>query len=73
MGIDPVTGVSEAVKEIAKVIYLMFNGKNRKMLLDHKLSKARQKVIDYADEFILHGRAIDGDVKKHYLKLRGKC
>lgn len=72
MGIDPVTSISEAVKEIAKVIYLSFNGKNRQMLLNVKRQKHMQKVIDYADEFMLHGHVIDDVAKIKYLKLRGK-
>lgn len=72
MAIDPVTSVAEALKEIAKVLYLSFSGKNRQMLLNVKRQKHMQKVIDYADEFMLHNRQIDLEAKRIYLKLRGK-
>lgn len=48
--IAPGASYAEALKEIAKVIYLSFSGKNRQMLLNVNRQKKMQKALNTAEE-----------------------
>jgi len=70
-GVDPVTAIAEAVKEIAAILALAFSGKNRKILQDVKNVKKMKKALDIAEEIF---RMTDTLLKddKDYKKLRKK-
>ena len=69
-GVDPVTAVAEAIKEIAAAIKLAFNGQNRKILSDVKRLKRMQKALNVAEEIFMETDIVMPKENKKYIKLR---
>jgi len=71
-GVDPATAIAEAVKEVAAVVRLWFNGQNRKLLADVKRVKGMKEAINEAElcfeitDIVLK----DKDLHKRYWKHR---
>ena len=77
MAIDPVSSVSVAISNVAKLLVQTFNGENREQLAKLRRIKRREKALNVAEELIgLVGPLVSGsgdeDLIKEFSKLKRK-
>ena len=69
-GVDPVTAIAEAIKEVAATLQLVFNGENRKTLATIKDVQGRLKALDIAEDIFRITDLVMKDKEVKYWKLR---